>query len=331
MFFPRILLLSLVLPQLALGQVAVKPNVAITDADVQLLNRAARAELRGYAIQQEMLTLGESFAMDPGYEWDAESLANSFLTPAQRTTKAAFYEASAAVAIIGTAVFTVASLAPVLLTKYMTVGKGGWSVARGFQWIGVLGIFWGLISFPTIILDRDADSAVSQLNWARSILRIQSLQDDLADSRTRLIEALFRISKEGQRTLRDTFIAEFSRRGNVELNAAVLRKSAVLTEAQIIIFEKFQKDTSASLTQALLVPEMSAKNLTIDAISHLQGLRDELGARIDMLATLTGLPTKTPGGMTVSQLQAKHVAWSNEIDAVIKGLNLRLALVSDFQ
>lgn len=311
MFLRRILVLSLVLPQLALGQVAVKASASYTDAEAQLLNRAARAELRGYAIQQEMQTLDEAFAKDPGYKWTAEQIHRSVMSPKDLSAekRARILKVSLLVTGVSTAFW---------FGRYFFLkskdGLGAGAILLGAS-IFLLGVF--VDGNPAY---SRAESQADALASFRAFVTEQALEDDLASSRADLIDSFFPLGEKKWRAARDTFTAEF-RRGNFGLDSAVLRKTKVLTESQIAIFEKFQKDAGASLSREPLVAEVNAKNLGADAISHLEDLLKEVERRMLKLESIVALPSKVAGGSSAKQLHARHVIWSNEIHALILSLS----------
>ncbi len=325
MFFRRILVLSLVLPQLALGQVAVKP---VTKNE--LLNRAALAQLRGYAIEQEMQSLGEAFAKDPGYEWDAKSLTKVKLTEQQRANVREFRYGIFALGVGSVGV----GVSIIKCAIWSLRGQNGlYAIGSVFGMVGIAllgaGIFWP--EFLPSLTEKDTRNVLSSLESLKVAVVNNALQDDLADYRVSLVGALFSLSKEKIRVLRDTIISELHR-GNFALNSELLRKAAVkgecvLSDLQLTVFEKFQSDTTASIHNGDLTQEVSGNTLARDGISYLKKLNKEVEHRKLSLKSLLNLPRKTPGDLTMNELYQTHVKWSTELADLIIRLKSGLAAV----
>jgi hypothetical protein len=328
MYFSRIFVLLMVLPQLALGQVAVTPRASSSDVEAQLLNRAARAELRGYAIQQEMQTQGEAFAKDPAYQWDANSLSLARMSASERSVHDANLGRAIGTTITGGTLVIAAAFWIVALSngRYSRIGRQGKVVLTLGGFTALIGTLWLLNTSPSTT--RADYSLIAEVESFRQFVESHAQEDDLASARVDLIDGLFRLSSVEERKARDTLIGEL-KRGNYDLNATILRKTGVLTEAQIAVFEKFQKDTSASLTREPLIADVSAKNVAIDALSHLELLRNEIDARKLKLESLKDLPRKAPGGMTAAELHQRHLDWAKEVDGLITQVNDGLAAISN--
>jgi hypothetical protein len=316
-FFSRVLVLSMVLPQFALGQVAATPRASSSDVEAQLLNRAARAELRGYAIQQEMQTLGEAFAKDPGYRWSAESLHLATTSAAQLKTeeKARIVKVSLLIVGVSTA-----------------MGLGRYFFVRGKDGLGASTVLIGVgVAFFALLLGDESgmhklENQVQTLeNFRYSVLANGAQREAFAESISSFFGDMWNLKSTSRRGLRDTLNSEFSR-GNFTIDRAMLARSRVITEEQIQIFENLKSDTSAVLAGSSLSNEVSPMELVAASLSHLKELRFEVKVRLNLLADLGTLPRKMGEGITPAQLYVRHVDWLREMDSMIESLESSLNL-----
>ncbi len=325
MFFRRILVLSIILPQLALGQVVVKPSASNTAAEAQLLNRAARAELRGYAIQQEMQTLGEEFAKDPGYQWDARSLAFSRLSSGQKVKA----QASNIVPVVSGIAFVVGVFGYLALgdvKALVAYSHYKWWVL-GFAGVGlVAAIVTHSLGSPLVVRSADEEREKA-LNSFKDFVLGNALQNDLADCRVSFIHSLFPLSSPQKRNLRDSLVLRHYH-GNYTIDGALLKNSG-LTPSQVSIFEKFQKDTTASVGSISQGVELQPLDVASNAILHLEALKEQLDKRIEMLQDVRILPPKEESGsILAAEVYQRHLGWSQEIGVSIAKLNAALAAVA---
>jgi hypothetical protein len=330
MYFSRIFVLLMVVPQLALGQMAVTPRASSSDVEAQLLNRAARAELRGYAIQQEMQSLGEAFAKDPGYDWNAKSIMLSKLSASERAKVEAGRTAIfLSIPAIGLGLVGFSILETPVSEKLARFSRYKW-VLLGVAVIGVAAFGYGLdgnYRFNERITSKE-EAQSNALAYFKSFVMNNALQDDLADYRVSLIAGLFPLSYQQKRSLRDSLVQELHL-GNYELDAQILKKTGVLTVEQLTVFEKFQSDTAASLEGASPDVELRPMDVANNTISHLEALQEQLDQRAQMLQGLKILPRMAPGGITAAELHQRHLDWAKEVIRLITHLNDGLTAISN--